>query len=693
MESRRLVGVFLAAALLSTVPGVARADEGMWVYNNVPKAEIKKRYGFDVTDAWLRKVQLASVRFNSGGSGSFVSADGLVLTNHHIASDVLSKISTSEINYFNTGFYAKTREEEVRAPDLELNVLASIEDVTPRVTGAVKTGMDSGAANLARRAAIAEIEKESLSATGLRSDVVTLYRGAQYHLYRYKKYTDVRLVFAPEYDVAFFGGDPANFSYPRYNLDMAIFRVYENEKPAKIENYLKWSKPGVKEGDLVFVSGNPGSTSRLNTMDHLAFLRDVQYPYDLRRLGKIRDLLTAYSAQGAEQERQAHDDLFGVLNSLKARSGELRGLTDSALMAKKRDAEEKLRKAVAADQKRAKEYGDAWDSIAKARSSFGAYYIQYRLLEGAAAFDTQLFGIARTIVRLTEESAKPNGDRLREYTDAGRASLELRLFSPAPIYDDLERATLQESVASMRDELGADNASVKSALDGKSPEARAAELVGGTKLRDVAVRKELVAGGVKAVEASTDPMIVLARQVDAESRALRKRYESEVQSVEEDAYGKIARALYEIEGSNRYPDATFTLRLAFGTVKGYEEEGKRIAPFTTLGGIYDIAVKASNAPPSRLPQRWLDHKSSVALDTPFNFVTTSDTIGGNSGSPLVNRAGEIVGLNFDRNAHGLVRNFVYDEARARNVAVDVRAMLEALRKIYDAGALADELVK
>lgn len=693
MKLRGLLGGALVAAVLAQPMAVARADEGMWTFNNVPREAIKKKYGFEVTDKWLEHVRLASVRFNSGGSGSFVSADGLVLTNHHIASDVLSKISTPDHNYFETGFYAKSKPDEVKAPDLELNVLASIEDVTDRVNGAAKDAADAAAANTARRAEISRIEKESLAATGLRSDVVTLYRGGQYHLYRYKKYTDVRLVFAPEFDVAFYGGDPDNFNYPRYDLDMALFRVYENDKPAKIEHFLAWSKTGVKEGELVFVSGNPGSTSRLNTVDHLAFLREVQYPFDLERLDRLRKALHAYGDQGAEQERQAHDDIFGVENSYKVREGEFRGLTNAAVMERKKAAEAALRKAVAADETREKNYGDAWEAITKARASFRPYYVRYRLLEGANGFSSSLFGIARTLVRLAEENEKPNAERLREYTDAGRASLELRLFSPAPVYPGLETVLMTESLALLRDKLGSDDATVKAVLDGKAPAARAAELVNGTELASVDFRKKLAAGGKKAIEESTDPMIVLARGVDAESRSLRKRYEDDVAAVEDVAYGKIARALYEVEGSKLYPDATFTLRLAYGAVRGYDENGKRIRYYTDFAGMYEKSAAAKNADPYHLPERWLEQKSKLDLKTPLNFVSTADTIGGNSGSPLVNTKGELVGLNFDRNSHGLVRNFVYDEVQARNVAVDARGMIEALRSIYHADTLVAELLR
>jgi hypothetical protein len=658
----------------------------------VPKAEIQQRYGCDVTDAWLRALQLASVRFNGAGSGAFVSASGLVLTNHHVASDVLGKISTKDHDFFKTGFYAPTRAAEVKAPDLELNVLVSIEEVSGRVNAAVTPGMSPAQANDARRAMMAEIEKESLAQTGLRSDVVTLYRGGRYDVYRYRKYTDVRLVFAPEFDVAFFGGDPDNFEYPRYDLDMALFRVYEDDVPVKPESFLRWSTRGVQEGDLVFASGNPGSTARLNTLAHLDSLRDHEYPYQRRRLERRRTMLRSYAARGPEQERQGHDDLFYADNSYKVLGGQDRGLHDDALMARKRHAEDALRKSVEADATLTREFGDAWDDIAKARSALAQYNVRRHLVEDADGFQSRLLGTARVLIRLAAEDQKPNGERLREFGAAGRSSLELKLYSPAPVYAEYETASLAESLAFLRDELGADDPLVKKVLDGKTPAARAEQLVAGTKLADVASRKQLAAGGQKAIDAATDPMILLARTIDPEARALRKRFEDEVEGVERGSYAKIARAQYLLEGPKQYPDATSTLRLSFGTVRGYEENGKPVPPYTDLAGMFAKGVAAGNQPPYRLPERWLATQRKLALATPLNFVTTADTVGGSSGSPIVDRKGEIVGLNFDRNSHGLVRNFVYDERHARNVAVDVRAMLEALRSIYGAGALADELV-
>lgn len=693
MKIKKLLSaLFISLFAASSLP-LARADEGMWTFNNVPRTAIKQRYGFEVTDAWLKKVQLASVRFNSGGSGSFVSADGLVLTNHHIASDVLQKISTAENDYNKEGFYARTREQEVKAPDLELNQLISIEDVTEQVNSAAGAGASPAEANAARRAAIANIEKQSTEKTGLRSDVITLYQGGQYNLYRYKKYTDVRLVFAPEFAIAFFGGDPDNFNFPRYDLDMALFRVYENDKPLKVENYFKWSKEGAKEGDLVFVPGNPGSTARLNTVAHLEYLRDHGLPFVVKLLNRQHEVLGRYRSLGEEQARRAQEDFLRIENSLKALRGELEGLQDKALIARKAKAEESLRRTVAADSKKQNDYGDAWDNIAKGRAGLKSYYKQISLIGNGAGFNSDLFVVARTLVRLAAESAKPNAERLPEFTGSRRASLELSLYSPAPIFEDLEKVKLADSLAFMRDELGADDPTVKSVLGGKPPEVRAAELIDGTKLKDIAYRKQLGAGGVKAIEESTDPLIAVARSIDPEARALRKRYEAEVQANERANYARVSRALFDVEGTKLYPDATFTLRLSYGAVKGYQENGKRVPAFTNFAGLYKRSVEHGNKFPFELPRRWIDKKSALNLSTPFNFVSTNDIIGGNSGSPVINKNAELVGLIFDGNIQSLVGSFVYDETQNRAVSVDTRAMMEALRKMYGAKEAADELVK
>jgi hypothetical protein len=617
-----------------------------------------------------------------------VSADGLAFTNHHVGADCIEKLGTSGADYMKTSFYARTQADEAKCPDLELNVLVGIEDVTAKMKAAAPATVLAAAAGHAQRSEMSAIEKDCATSTGLRCDVVMLYSGEVYNLYKYKKYTDVRLVFAPEYDAAFFGGDPDNFTYPRYDLDITFFRVYENDKPVHLDNYLRWSKVGVKDGDLIFVSGHPGHTDRLDTMAQLQLLKDVDYPSRLRTYKQRIGMLQKFSAESAENARIAQRDIFGLQNSQKAITGQLEGLQDKAVMERKNMAEQEREKAFID-----KHPGEPnpWQEISKAMKVNREIYDPLTYVERMRGFSSHLTTYARTLVRLAEEKPKPNGDRLREYRDSALASLEQQLFSTAPIYKNLESANLAVALAQMQEALGPEDAAVKLALSGKSPEEAAKALIAGTWLEDVAVRKQLYEGGKAAVDASTDPLIVLMRKVDPEARAVRRRFDDAVDAVVRRDGATIARARFAQTGFTQPPDATFTLRLSYGTVKGYEENGKKIPYFTTFGGAFQHAEEHGNKPPYNLPDGWVKMKSKLNLETPLNYVSTADIIGGNSGSPTVNRAGEAVGIIFDGNIQSLVLDFYYTDREARAVHVDSRGIIEALRKIYGADALANEL--
>jgi len=677
----------------------ALADEGMWPFNAPPLKQLKEKYQFEPTSQWLEHLQKASVRFNSGGSGSFVSANGLVITNHHVGADTLQKIGNAQHNYLRDGFYAKTQADEIKSTDLELNVLMSIEDVTARVNGAVKSGMTSDQASSARNAVIAAIEKESKEKTGLRSDVVTLYQGGAYHLYRYKRYDDVRLVFAPEQQMAFFGGDPDNFEYPRYDLDICIFRVYENSQPVKIDNFLKFNSRGPSDGELIFVSGNPGKTDRQLTLDELADTRDRYLPYVLRMFNRREVLELSYSARSFENARKAREDLFGHQNSRKGNGGILAGLLDPQILSALRARDQKLRDAIGRDPKLRSTIA-AYDRIKRAQGEIVKNAPLYNYLEQERpsivgyrpprALSGDLFKYARLVMRAIDERAKPNGERIPAFRDSARESLELELFSAEPIYDDYEILRLTDSLTDFASQFGADNPLVQKVLAGKSPHARAAELVTGTRLKDAAVRKDLYGKDAAALQAAHDPMIDLARLIDGPAREARKIYDSQ-EEIKKQAYAEIAKARFAIEGTGSYPDATFTLRLSYGTVRGYEQDGKQIPAFTDFAGLYQRSAEHDNKPPFDLPQRWIDKKANLNLATKFNFVSDADIIGGNSGSPVVNKANEFVGIIFDGNIQSLVLDCIYTDTQARAVSVDSAAIIEALRRVYDAGALADEL--
>ena len=669
---------------------VVRADEGMWLFNQPPRQHLRERYQFEATDAWLEHLQKTSVRFNSGGSSSFVSEDGLLISNHHVGADAIQKLSTKEKNLLRDGFHARKPEQELKCLDLELNVLQSIEDVTARINAAVPKDADPATAFAARRKIIAEVEKESLDRTGMRSDVVTLWQGGAYHLYCFKRYTDVRLVFAPEQQIAFFGGDVDNFEFPRFDLDVAFFRAYENGKPAKVTNHLRFSPKGAQDGELIFVSGHPGRTSRLLTVAELANQRDQALPFRLNSLKRLEVLLGNWAARSEENWRRAHDDFLGVQNSRKALDGKLAGLLDPELFSTKVAAESDFKARLAGKP----EFADAlaaYDKISEATRTLAAQALRGGFLEGGQAFRSDSFGIARTLLRAGDERPKPNGERLRELGDSGKESLELDLFSEKPIYADLEILLFADALTHLAGQLGGEDPLVKQVLAGKSPRERAVELIQGTKVRDVAFRKQLYQGGASAVAAAKDPLIELARLVDEESRALRKVSETQGEAKQQ-AHAAISRARNALLGTAGYPDATFTLRLAYGTVKGYEEDGKTVLPLSTMAGLYERAQEMKFQPPFDLPQSWMKRKARLDLKTPYNFVSTADIIGGNSGSPVVNRAGEFVGIIFDGNLQSLPGDYAYSDKQNRATSVHSVAILEALNKVYGAKEITRELV-
>jgi hypothetical protein len=683
---RSLAALLACGAFLAGVP--SRADEGMWTFDNPPLKQLQQKYRFSPSQEWLDHVRLACVRLNDGGSGSFVSAHGLLLTNHHVARGQLQKNSTKEHDYIQDGFYAATPGQEMKSPDLEVNVLVSIENVTARVVSALETAKTPEQEFAARKAAIAQIERESQQKTGLRSDVVTLYNGGEYWLYRYKKYNDVRLVFAPEQQIAFFGGDPDNFTYPRYDLDMALFRVYENGKPLDTKDYLKWNPQGAAENELVFVVGHPGSTARLDTMAQLEFLRDVSEPVTIKLLKSRIAALKQYSALGPEQARQAATMIFGLENSLKSAEGRYKGLLDAGVMAKQRQDEEQFKAKVMGNAQWKAAYGGAWDAIAEADKK-DATRIKDQFFHG---LNSQFASLAMNLVEYVAEVKKPDGERLAGYHESQLDSLKYRMFSPAPIYPALEIARLTAALEDSLAELGPNDPYLKIVLDGRTPKEAAMALVNGTKLADAALRRKLVDGGETAVAASDDAMIVLARKLDPMRREIVKWSEDNVSSVLQRAGEQLGKARFAVYGKTTYPDATFTLRLSYGQVQGYPMNGTKAPYKTTFYGLYDRARSFDFEGPFALPPRYLEGRDKLDLATPLDFVTTNDVVGGNSGSPVINSKAEIVGLVFDGNIESLIGDFIYDGATNRTVAVHTAAMTEALRKLFNASALVGELL-
>jgi len=678
-----LGGLLLACLILSQS---MRADEGMWTFDNFPAKAVGTKYGFTPSQAWLDHVRASSLRIAGGCSASFISPQGLVMTNHHCVVDCVQALSTPQQNLVESGFAAQTAAEERQCHTLELDQLVQIRDVTAEVQQALD-GKTGDAANAALHAKEAELQQSCGSDPGVRCDVVSLYHGGVYDLYRYKRYDDVRLVFAPEMAVAHFGGDPDNFNFPRLDFDLGLLRAYESGRPAASPEYLRWSAQGSKDGDLVFVSGNPGGTSREFTVSQLAFDRDKFFPLQLPRIAEYRGQLERFIGEGPEQAREADEDLFFIANAFKAYWGEQQALLDPDFFALKVREEKLLREKVASDPKLGAA-SSAWDEVAQIQSVRAKLYSR-RAATINSFFRSGLLGHALELVRAASERTKPNHERLPEYTDQALIQVRQEISAPIPVYKDLEELKLAFLLTFIRRDLGTDDPFVQKMLGEESPEKLAHRLVSGTHLDDPKVREELYTGGQAAIAASTDPMIIFVVSIDPAMRAVRKEYEARVDAPTRAAAERIAKARFAVYGTSVDPDATFTLRLSYGTVKGFTDaQGRLVEPYTTIGGLFE---RASGAPPYVLPKSWVSAKPVLNLAMPLNLSTTNDIIGGNSGSPLVDKNAEVVGLIFDGNIFSLGGNYGYDPIKNRSVAVDSRALLDGLRKVYRLNRIADEV--
>jgi hypothetical protein len=659
----------------------------MWTYDNFPADKMRAKYGWAPDAAWLKHAQLSSIRLAQGCSASLVSPDGLVMTNHHCVRECVAELGDKTHDYIANGFYAPKAADEKKCAALEANQLVDITDVTAQIEAAT-AGKSDRAFNDAERAAKAAVESKCGTAEDVRCQVVTLYHGGVYDLYKYKRYQDLRVVFAPEESAAFFGGDPDNFTFPRFDLDSAFVRIYDNGKPLHADNYLKFATTGVKDGDIAFTSGNPGGTDREDTLAQLEFERDFAQPFTLTLLSELRGELVEFGTKGPEEARTSNTQRFGIENALKAYKGRQLSLLEGSLVADKAKSEAAFRKAVAADPKLAEDAG-AWDAIAAAEAHSKAIFVRYILVEGLPGrVFSPLLGNALALARYADEAGKPNGERLEEYSDAAFPALKQEIVSPAPVFVKLEKTMLTFWLTKLREDLGTTDPDVRAIMGKDSPEDIANALIDGTKLKDPKVRAQLLAGGPKAIKAFHDPLLDFARKLDVPGRAVRADYENNVKAVVTKNSALLAKARFATEGRGNYPDATFTLRLSYGAVAGYQENGKNIAPTTNFAGAYD---HATGHDPFKLPAAWIKAQGAVNGATQLNFVTTNDIIGGNSGSPVIGRDGKAIGLIFDGDIQSLGGDFGYDGSQNRAVAVDVTGITEALGKIYHADRLVKEL--
>ena len=683
MRMPSLTLVFSMLALSSA----AHAEEGMWTFNDFPAQKTKAAYGFEPTPAWLDHVRLSSVRLARGCSGSFISGTGLVLTNHHCVRECLDQLSTAKDDFVTRGFSAKASQDERQCPAMEINQLLEISDVTARL-GKVTAGLADKAQNDARKAEIARIEKECATSDQLRCDVVTLFNGGRYDLYKYRRYQDVRLAFAPEAAIAHFGGDPDNFNFPRFCLDMALVRVYDAGKPAITPEHLSFASTSPKAGDLTFTSGHPGTTRRLKTVAELEYLRDVDLPATISRYAELRGMLTEFGERGKEQRRISMADLLGVENALKGLTGRHQALVDKRFFATKLSEEKSLRGKLEADPAKRAAVVPSFAAIETSMAKLAELRAELNGKEAHRGFGSRSLSAAVSLVRWAAEKDKPNAERLPEYGDAKVPALKAQVLAKAPVYPELEIAELTFGLTKLHEALGPGDPFVKKILGLASPRQKATELVRGTKLRELSDRTRLFEGGQKAIDSSKDPLILLAKAIDADGRAVRKKYEDEIEAVVKKHSEILARARFEALGPGTYPDATFTLRLSYGTVKGFPHRGQPVEPITTVAGLFD---RATGAEPFELPGSWIRAKSKLSPETPMNLATTNDIIGGNSGSPLIDRNGALIGLVFDGNIYSLGGDFGFDPELNRTVAVESAVILEALKQVYEARRLVAEI--
>ncbi len=661
----------------------------MWTIDNFPAEAVAEKHDVEISDDWLKRAQLATTRLENGCTGSFASRSGLVLTNNHCTWSCIRNLSTAERNLSDAGFMAQTLDEERQCPGQQISVLVDFEDVSDEIAAAT-AGMDEAESNEARKAELTRLESACEAASdGERScEAVTLYNGGQYFVYQYKRYDDVRLVFAPELDIAAFGGDPDNFNFPRWSLDMTFLRVYEDGKPAQTPNYLHWRATGPNAGEPVFITGHPGSTDRLLTVAQLKFQRDVMLPLWLLRYSEFRGRMMAWQYTSDEAARTVQQRILSYENAIKVRRNQLKALQNDHMIERKKSEERSLRDAVAADPALATAYGEAWDLIDRSLETHRNFYEEHLFIESSAGLLGELYGYAKTIVRGTAEREKPNSERIRAYTDTALPGLEQRLFAARPINKEFEKLQLTFSLEKMREWLGPDSRWVHAILGNEAPDVLASSLISGTKLDDPAYRKQVWQGGGAAVEASDDPLIKLAATVDPGARALRKRYEDEVEAPRIRGEEMIADARFELYGTDTYPDATFTLRVTYGAVDGWRERGRMIEPFTRTSRLFE---RATGQRPFKVPASWSTVREELDLDTPFNFVATTDITGGNSGSPIIAADGALVGLAFDGNIHSIAGGYWFDPSLNRTIGVNTAIILEALNTVYAADRLVEEL--